>query len=136
MQAALRDRLRAAGAHSNKPRNQAEAVIKRLAEQLERARRLYEFGEYDWDTFSARRDEIQEQQRQLAEARRTDSIDVDWCEAQLLDLVAAWEAADPGQRSRWSPGCSTNWRRRRCPRAGSASLRFRGRPGAPSLSVW
>ena len=104
MHAALRERLRAADGHSGKPRNQAEAVIKRLAEQLERARRLYEFGEYDWDTFSARRDEIQEQQRQLAEARRTDSIDVDWCEAQLLDLVAAWEAADLGQRSRLVAG--------------------------------
>jgi hypothetical protein len=89
---------------SGKPRNLAEAVIKRLAEELERARRLYEFGEHGWDTFSARRDEIQDQHRQLAEAGRTESVDVDCCQAQLLDLVAAWEAADPGQRSRLVAG--------------------------------
>ncbi len=97
MHTALRGRLRAAGNQSGKPRNQSEAAIKRLAEHLMRARRLYEFGEYDWETFCARRDEIQEQQRQLSEAGSSESIDMEWCEAQLLDLVTAWEAADPGQ---------------------------------------
>ncbi len=80
-------------------------AIRHLDEQLERARRLYEFGEYDWDTFSARSAEIKEQQRQLSEAAAgPDAFDLSWCETQLLDLVSAWEAADPGQRSRLVAG--------------------------------
>ncbi len=35
-----------------------ETRIRRLDEQLARARRLYEYGEYDWPTFEAKRDEI------------------------------------------------------------------------------
>jgi hypothetical protein len=104
MHAALRARLRAAGSSAGKPRSQSEGAIKRLSEQLKRARRLYEFGEYEWDTFCARRGEIQERQRQLSEASTAEPIGLDWCQAQLLDLVAAWEAADPGQRSRLVAG--------------------------------
>jgi hypothetical protein len=62
-------------------------------------------GEYDWATFCARRDEITEQKRQFAEsAAKPESVDLEWCESQLLDLVSAWEAADSGQRSRLVAG--------------------------------
>ncbi|HEY8953081.1 MAG TPA: hypothetical protein VIP78_11025 [Candidatus Dormibacteraeota bacterium] len=63
---------------------------RRLDEQLERARRLFEYGEYDWETFCARRDEITEQKRQLAEsAAKPQTADLEWCEAKLMDLVGA-----------------------------------------------
>ena len=81
------------------------ALRPRLDEQLERAKRLFEYGEYDWETFCARRDEIQQQLSHLADAAaKPESVDLDWCEAQLMDLVAAWEAADSGQRSRLVSG--------------------------------
>lgn len=102
LHAELRKRLRGAvGQQRNRP---PEMAIRRLEEQLARARRLYEFGEYDWDTFAARRDEIQEQLRQVQEARGREQPDLEWCESQLLDLMAAWEAADDGQRSRLVAG--------------------------------
>ncbi len=37
-------------------------------------------------------------------AAGSDAFDLSWCENQLLDLVTAWEAADPGQRSRLVAG--------------------------------
>jgi hypothetical protein len=105
MHAALRNRLRSATGRSSTPRKTTEAAIRRLGEQLERARRLFEFGEYDWKTFCARRADIREQQRQLTEAvAQPEAIDLQWCETQLLDLVSAWQAADPGQRSRLVAG--------------------------------
>jgi hypothetical protein len=97
-------RLRNAGRPSAPRKNPANAT-KRLDEQLERAKRLFEYGEYDWATFCARRDEIQQHLSQLAEAAaKPDTVDLDWCEAQLIDLVAAWEAADSRQRSRLVSG--------------------------------
>jgi hypothetical protein len=79
-----------------------DARLRRLDEQLARVRRLYEYGEYDWDTFLAKRAEIHDAQQSLrneASVTQQDG-DVDWCRAQLLDLVAAWDAADDAQRSR------------------------------------
>ncbi|GEM_PF-6725794 len=104
MHSALRNRLRNAG-RTSAPRKNPAIATKRLAEQLERAKRLFEYGEYDWETFCARRDEIQQQLSQLAEAAaKPEPVDLDWCGAQLIDLVAAWEAADSGQRSRLVSG--------------------------------
>ena len=104
MHAALRSRLRNAG-RTSAPRKTAATTTRRLDEQLERAKRLFEYGEYDWETFCARRDEIQQQLGQLAEAAaKPESVDLEWCEAQLMDLVAAWEVADSGQRSRLVSG--------------------------------
>ncbi|HSR92118.1 MAG TPA: hypothetical protein VLK88_12495 [Gemmatimonadales bacterium] len=104
MHAALRRRLRSAGRVAA-PRQTAATAARRLDEQLERATRLFEYGEYDWATFCARRDEITEQKRRLAEAAaKPESVDLEWCESQLLDLVSAWEAADSGQRSRLVAG--------------------------------
>jgi len=108
MHVALRNRLRAAGRSSISHRTEAKAT-RRLDQQLDRVRRLFEFGEYDWETFCARRDEINEQKRQLAEAAtKPEAIDLEWCESQLLDLTSAWEAADSGQRSRLVSGIFEN----------------------------
>jgi hypothetical protein len=104
MHSALRNRLRNPG-RTSAPRKNPAIATKRLDEQLERAKRLFEYGEYDWETFCARRGEIQQQLSQLAEAAaKPEPVDLDWCEAQLIDLVAAWEAADSGQRSRLVSG--------------------------------
>jgi len=100
MHAVLRNRLRGASRTST-PRKASVTAIKRLDDQLARARRLFEYGEYDWDTFCARREEIGEQQRQLERsAAEPEAVDLAWCESQLLDLTSAWETADSGQRSR------------------------------------
>src|SRR6266568_1508350 len=108
MHMVLRNRLRGPGRPASSHRSAANAT-KRLDEQLDRARRLFEFGEYDWETFCARRDEINTQKRQLAEATTNpQSIDLEWCESQLLDLTSAWEAADSGQRSRLVAGIFEN----------------------------
>ena len=56
----------------------AEVAIRKLEEQLERVKRL--------------RDEAT-----ASEPRLTD---LEWCRTQDLDLLAAWDAADGGQRSR------------------------------------
>jgi hypothetical protein len=85
-----------------RPRDVREARLRRLDEQLARVRQLYEYGEYDWDTFLAKRAEIHDAQQKLRdEALVTQQDgDLEWCRAQLLDLVAAWDAADDDQRSR------------------------------------
>jgi hypothetical protein len=104
MHVVLRNRLRGVGRSASLHRSAANAT-KRLDEQLDRARRLFEFGEYDWETFSARRAEINTLTRQLADAATNpESIDLECCESQLLDLTSAWEAADSGQRSRLVAG--------------------------------
>lgn len=104
MHVALRNRLRNAN-RTAAPRMASPTVIKRLDDQLDRARRLFEYGEYNWDTFCARRDELTHQKRQICEATATrEPIDLEWCESQLLDLTSAWEAADQGQRSRLVAG--------------------------------
>ncbi len=108
MHVALRHRLRGEGRASSSHRSAANAT-RRLDEQLDRARRLFEFGEYDWETFCARRNEINKQKRQLAEsATNSERFDPEWCESQLLDLTSAWEAADSGQRSRLVAGIFEN----------------------------
>ncbi len=104
MHSTLRSRLRNAG-RTPAPRKTAANATRRLDEQLLRAKRLFECGEYDWETFCARRDEIQQQLSQLADAAaKPETVDLEWCEAQLMDLVGAWEAADGGQRSRLVAG--------------------------------
>ncbi len=102
MHVALRNRLRA-GDRTSRPRRTPTTAIKRLDEQLARAKRLFEYGEYDWETFCARRDEISQQKRQLTDAA-PEITDLEWCESQLLDLRSAWETADSGQRSRLVAG--------------------------------
>jgi site-specific DNA recombinase len=88
------------------PRAIAEAAIRRLDDQLARIRRLYEFGEYDWDKFIAKRAQIQQEQEQLRNeaAAAPSADDEEWCHTQLLDLLTAWDAADDGQRSRLLAG--------------------------------
>ncbi len=102
MHAAYRAELERSIATPPRPRDVREARLRRLDEQLARVRQLYEYGEYDWDTFLAKRAEIHDAQQRLrneASVTQQDG-DVDWCRAQILDLIAAWDAADDGQRSR------------------------------------
>jgi len=103
MHVALRNRLRAAGRPTASPTRTA-AAVQRLAAQLDRARRLFEYGEYDWETFCKRRDEFNEQKHQLENATDAVSVDVEWCESQLLDFTTAWEKADSSQRERLVAG--------------------------------
>jgi len=71
--------------------------------------RLFEYGEYDWETFCAQRNGINEQNGRLAEAAtKPEAIDLEWCEAQLLDLLSTWGAADSGQVSRPVSGIFCN----------------------------
>ena len=82
-----------------------EARTRRLDEQLARARRLYEYGEYDWPAFVAKRDEIAaEKDRIKSDSAGAEVPDIDWCQRQLLDLVKTWDAGDPSQRSRLLAG--------------------------------
>ena len=103
MHAALRNRLRGAGRPIGSQRS-AAAAIRRLDDQLDRVRRLFEYGEYDWETFCKRRDELNEQKRQLENATEAGTVDVEWCESQLLDFTRVWEAADSSQRERLVAG--------------------------------
>lgn len=84
------------------PRAAAEAGLRRLADQLDRARRLYEFGEYDWDTFVAKRTEIMAEQEQLREqmAVHESHVDLEWCRQYVVGLLDTWEGADADQRTR------------------------------------
>jgi site-specific DNA recombinase len=102
IQAAYRTELERSIATPARPRDVREARLRRLDEQLARARQLYEYGEYGWETFLAKRAGIHDAQQRLrseALVTRQDG-DLDWCRAQILDLVAAWDAADDDQRSR------------------------------------
>ena len=102
MHAAYRAQLERSIATPRSPRDVREARLRRLDDQLARARQLYEYGEYDWETFLAKRAEIHDARQSLRdEASVTQQEgDPEWCRRQLLDLVAAWDAADDDQRSR------------------------------------
>jgi len=65
LQDAVRDDSANTLTNAPDPRAAAEAGGRRLAEQLDGAWRHYEFGEYDWDTFVAKRTEIMAEQEQL-----------------------------------------------------------------------
>jgi hypothetical protein len=102
MHAAYRAQLERSIATPRSPRDVREARLRRLEDQLARLRQLYEYGEYDWETFIVKRAEIHDAQQSLRdEASMTQQEgDLEWCRGQLLDLVAAWDAADDDQRSR------------------------------------
>ena len=103
MHAALRTRLRGAGRPTTSRKSTA-AAIHRLVAQLDRARRLYEYGEYDWETFCKRRDELDSQKRELEKGTETETVDIEWCESQLVDFSRVWESADSSQRERLVAG--------------------------------
>jgi hypothetical protein len=98
---ALRNVLADAVNTAPDPRKDAEVAIRRLDDQLDRARRLYEFGEYQWDAFIAKRTEIQQEQARLREQAivHRGPGDMEWCRAQVLDLLAAWEGAEGDERT-------------------------------------
>lgn len=98
---ALRARLREAVGTTPDPRKAIGAAIARLDDQLDRARRLYEFGEYEWEVFLAKRAEIQQEQERLHEqaAVQRGLGDMEWCKTQVLDILAAWDAAETAERT-------------------------------------
>ena len=76
------------------PRKTLATASQRLDVPLQRARRLFECGEHDWETFCARRDEITEQKRKLTEYPAM---------PQTTDLGVV-RSADDGPGRRWG-GC-------------------------------
>jgi hypothetical protein len=90
------------------PRAAAEAGLRRLADQLDRARRLYEFGEYDWDTFVAKRTEIMAEQEQLREqmAAHENHGDLERCRQYVVGLLDTWEGRPPISGYGCSPASS------------------------------
>ena len=71
--------------------------------------RLYEFGEFDWETFIIKRASIREEEQRLreqADVHKQDD-DLEWCDRQILDLIQVWDLADSSQRARMVAGIFT-----------------------------
>ncbi len=71
--------------------------------------RLYEFGEYNWETFIVKRASIREEEQRLreqADVHKHDD-DLEWCDRQILDLIQVWDLADSSQRARMVAGIFT-----------------------------
>jgi site-specific DNA recombinase len=102
----VRDELWEAVARARRPETLNENAIRRLDAQLDRVRRLFELGEYDEETFILKRAEIRAEQDRLRDltAALQGRDDAEWCRAQLLDLLAAWDAADGAQRTKLLSG--------------------------------
>jgi hypothetical protein len=94
--AACQRRLQEATERAPNERQAIEGAIRHLDGQLQRARQLYEFGEYEWDAFLAKRTEIQDEQTRLRERLETRQgpADAEWCRSQVVDPLAAWNAAE------------------------------------------
>ena len=92
---------RLAGAEPTAP-DVIAAAVRRLNGQLSRLLDLYEMGERTREEFVAKRDHIKTEIARLEEqAQRRDPSDLlGWCRSQVLDLLAAWDAADLEQQRR------------------------------------
>ncbi len=101
-----RDELWEAVSRARRPETLMENAIHRLEGQLDRARRLFELGEYDEETFLLKRSAIRREQDRLQEEMSSfeGQNDAEWCRVQLFDLLAAWDAADGAQRTRLLAG--------------------------------
>jgi Recombinase zinc beta ribbon domain/Recombinase len=138
MHAAYRAQLERSIATPRSPRDVREARLRSLDDQLARVRQLYEYGEYDWETFIAKRAETHDAQQSLRdEASMTPQEgDLEWCRGQLLDLVAAWDAADDDQRSRLLGALFESVDAEALPQKGSGSPPSRAAHGSGSSSRW
>jgi hypothetical protein len=98
---AYRAELLEAAREAQQPEDMTEETIRRLDRQLDRARRLFELGEYDEKVFLRRRAEIPEQQDRLRDQAKNAEkrTSLEWCRVQVFDLVTAWDDADGGQRT-------------------------------------
>ncbi|MGH7918774.1 MAG: recombinase family protein [Candidatus Dormibacteraceae bacterium] len=96
----VRDQLWAAVAKARRPQTIADQAERRLHNQLQRARRLFELGEYDEEAFLVRRAEINRELERVRQEAESGKNDIAWCEAQLFDLLSTWDAADNLQRTR------------------------------------
>lgn len=72
---------------------------KRLKAQLRRAKELYEWGEYTWEEYTARREMLQRQLRVL-EVSSNGIGNLDKLAVFLRDVIAAWVVATREQRSK------------------------------------
>jgi site-specific DNA recombinase len=105
MERAFRRQLTDAQTRNRPAKRVTETAIKRLEDQLARVARLYEFGEYEWEAYVVKRAEIRgEIDRLRATIEQQPEPDLTWCEVQMIDLLAAWDAGDEGQRSRLLSG--------------------------------
>jgi hypothetical protein len=73
-------------------------------------------------------------QRLRNEAAAAPSVDdAEWCRAQILDLLAAWEAADDGQRSRLLASLFESIEAEAFPDRDSSSPPYRAADGSTSF---
>jgi site-specific DNA recombinase len=102
LDAGVRDLIGAALEDVSDPLKTVEAAIRRLDDQRDRARRLFEFGEYTWDEFMAKRDAINAEKKRLEEERDRPQQPgaMEWCRAQVADLLKAWDDGNGAQRAR------------------------------------
>ena len=135
---AYRSELERRLASTADPRELTDARLRRLDEQLARIRQLYEYGQYDWETFLSKRADIQREQQRLHEgaAATQGSGDLEWCRTQLLDLVATWDAADEGQRALLLNALFESLEAEALPHRGLRILLRRGAHGGPSFNLW
>ena len=118
------------------PETLKETAIRRLESQLDRASRLFQLGEYDEATFALKRSPIrQEQERLKAEtATSAGQRDLEWCRAQLFDLVGAGtRPTEPSGPAYWR-GYSNTSRHEPTHQAECMSWRCPGPAGARSSS--
>lgn len=102
MDAGVRDLLGAALEGVPDRRKTIEAALRRLDNQRDRARRLYEADEYTWDEFMARRDTIIAEKKRLEEERDRPQQPgaMEWCRVQVADLLQSWDEGKADQRAR------------------------------------
>jgi hypothetical protein len=101
-----REELWEAVSEARSPETLIETAIRRLEGQVDRARRLFELGEYDDEGFLLKRSAVREEQERLRVEMTCSGgqKDVEWCRVQLLDLLGAWDAADGAQRTKLLAG--------------------------------
>ena len=131
-----RDELWEAVSRAQRPETLKETAIRRLESQLDRASRLFQLGEYDEATFALKRSPIrQEQERLKAEtATSAGQRDLEWCRAQLFDLVGAGtRPTEPSGPACWR-GYSNTSRHEPTHQAECMSWRCPGPAGARSSS--
>src|SRR6266581_2538964 len=136
MHTALRNRLRNAN-RTSVPRKPSATAINRLDDQLDRARRLFEYGEYDWDPSA--RDVTKSPTRSARYAKPWprasqmiwNGVKRNSSTSRLLGKRRI-RASDHG----WSQGSSNTSKQRPCPRARCASSQFRVGLGCLSLRGW
>jgi hypothetical protein len=102
MAAGVRDLVGAALEGVPVPKKTIDAAVRRMDDQRDRARRLFEFGEYTWGEFMAKRDAHQSREEATGGGARPPHQPgaMEWCRAQVADLLQAWDDGKADQRTR------------------------------------